>query len=171
MTTPHQRRHFSCSQMQVLNSNYTALWWNHWITIYRKCLIFRGKKNKSLTFCSVAKKASRGTAPLSRGLGVVDTGGSSIMRFLFLVGGTGGGFGTDWKQKKGWSYTRRNKMSERRLSESQTRSRRLKPLRFRLELFFSGVCQMWLCDWESFEQCQSWFGRLFWVGVLMLVSV
>lgn len=48
------------------------------------------------TFCSVVRKASRGTAPLSRGLGANTTGGSSITRFLFLVGGAGGGLGTDW---------------------------------------------------------------------------
>ena len=52
------------------------------------------------TFCRVVRKFSSGTTPLRRRLGAGTSGGSSITRFLFLVGGSGGGFGTDWKDKK-----------------------------------------------------------------------
>lgn len=51
------------------------------------------------TLCSKARKGSRGTAPVSRGLGFWTSGGSSVTLFLFLLGGTGAGLGTGYDTK------------------------------------------------------------------------
>lgn len=50
----------------------------------------------TLTLCNMVGRFPGGTALLSRGLGASTSGGSSTTRFLFLLGGSRGGFGTSW---------------------------------------------------------------------------
>lgn len=58
----------------------------------------------SPTLCSEVRKASRGTAPLSRGFGLDSSGTSSISLFRFLLGATGAGLGTNYTHKKKLCY-------------------------------------------------------------------
>lgn len=94
------RLHFTTDAASHSSNSCPGLTWT-----YRRsepCLTVRadwleGRWSVCCTLCSMARKGSRGTAPLSRGLGFRTSGGSSITLFLFLLGGTGAGLGTGYK--------------------------------------------------------------------------
>lgn len=90
---------YKCEQCELPFRNRIWWWDDSWLCspicdmivfIYEHWLIVQ----LSPTLCSEARKASSGTAPLSRGLGLDSSGTSSISLFLFLLGGMGTGLGT-----------------------------------------------------------------------------